>query len=120
MHPIVTLIDKKQMDILSSIINHPKFKAGDTLRVVINIQEGAKKWIQTVEGVCISRVNKGIASSFIVRKLDSSGAIEMRFPLWVDNIKIEVLKRGKVRRAKLYYLRHCSRKAGRIAEIRKS
>lgn len=120
MHPIIQAFEKKQIDQLLSKVKHPLFRAGDTLKVVVSIEEGAKKWTQTCEGVCISRVNKGIASNFTVRKLDPSGAVEMRFPFFVDDIHIEVLKRGKVRRAKLYYLKHCSRKAGRIKEITRS
>lgn len=117
MHPMVQAFEKKQMDLLSEKIQHPAFRAGDTLRVIINIEEGGKKWVQTCEGVCINLVKKGMSSTFVIRRLDPSGAVEMRFSLWYEGLKIQVLKRGKVRRAKLYYLRHCSRKAGRIKEL---
>lgn len=117
MHPVVAAFEKKQIEELSKKVEHPSFKAGDTLKVIIDIEESGKKWVQTCEGVCISVVQKGIASNFVVRRLESSGAIEMRFPMYATGIKIQVLKRGRVRRAKLYYLQHCSRKAGRIKEL---
>lgn len=117
MHPLVRAFEKKQMEALSQEINHKQFRAGDTLKVTVQIEEKGKKWTQTSEGVCISKVNKGIASNFIIRRLDSNGAVKMRFPLWLTGINVEVLKRGKVRRAKLYYLENCSRKAGRIKEL---
>jgi len=117
MHPMVQAFEKKQMGILSEKIQHPAFKAGDTLKVTINIEEGGKKWVQTCEGVCINKVSKGISSAFVVRRLDQNGAVEMRFSMWYEGLKIQVLRRGKVRRAKLYYLRNCSRKAGRIKEL---
>ena len=117
MHPLIREFEKNQIMEIGAKLQHPDFRAGDTLKVVVNIEEGAKKWVQTCEGVCISRVNKGIASSFIVRKLDSNSAVEMRFCMFAEGIKIQVLKRGKVRRAKLFYLRNCSRKSGRIKEL---
>lgn len=109
--------EDKQFSALQEKIKHPDFKAGDTLKITIDIEESGKKWVQTCEGVCIARTNKGLASSFIIRRLESSGAIEMRFPYYGEGINIQVLRRGKVRRAKLYYLKHCSRKAGRIKEL---
>lgn len=117
MHPLVRAFEQKQMTQLSEKIQHPQFRAGDSLKVTIDIEEGGKKWVQTCEGVCIAATNRGISSTFVVRRLDPSGAIEMRFSLWYSGLKIQVLKRGRVRRAKLYYLRNCSRKAGRIKEL---
>lgn len=117
MHNIVKAFEAKQIEAIGQKVKHPSFKAGDTLKVTVDIEESGKKWVQTCEGVCIARVNKGIASNFTVRRLESSGAIEMRFPLFVEGINIQVLRRGKVRRAKLFYLKHCSRKAGRIKEL---
>jgi len=117
MHQIVKAFEAKQIEQVGTKVSHPSFKAGDTLKITVDIEESGKKWTQTCEGVCIARVNKGIASNFIIRRLESSGAIEMRFPLYVEGINIQVLRRGKVRRAKLFYLAHCSRKAGRIKEL---
>ncbi len=117
MHPIVKAFEAKQMEEFRKKVTHPSFKAGDTLKITVDIEEGGKKWVQTCEGVCIARVNKGIASNFTIRRLESSGAIEMRFPMFVEGVNIQVLRRGKVRRAKLFYLKHCSRKAGRIKEL---
>jgi large subunit ribosomal protein L19 len=113
----VRAFEQKQIESLQEKIQHPKFRAGDTLRVIVDIEEGGKKWTQTSEGVCINKVNKGISSNFVIRRLDLSIAIEMRFSMFAQGIRIEVIKRGAVRRAKLYYLRHCSRKAGRIKEL---
>ena len=117
MHALVQAFEKKQIAQLSENIQHPKFKAGDTLKVVVNIEEGAKKWVQTCEGICISLTRRGLSSSFVIRRIDTGGAVEMRFALWAEGLKIHVVRRGKVRRAKLYYLRNCSRKAGRIKEL---
>lgn len=114
---LLKAFETKQLAALKEQVNHPEFKAGDTIKVTINIEEGGKKWTQTAEGVCIARTSKGIASSFIIRRLEGNGAIKMRFPVYGKGMNIQVLKRGKVRRAKLYYLENCSRKAGRIKEI---
>ncbi|GHF19809.1 hypothetical protein GCM10017044_13220 [Kordiimonas sediminis] len=95
----------------------PDFQAGDTLRVDVKIREGERERIQAFEGVCIARANKGISSNFTVRKLSYGEGVERVFPLYgpaVDNIT--VVRRGKVRRAKLYYLRGRTGKAARIAE----
>jgi large subunit ribosomal protein L19 len=116
MHHLVQTFEKKQMHAFAGTIKHPKFRTGDTLRITINIEEGVKKWTQTCEGVCISMTNKGIASSLVIRKLDPSGAIKLRFPLWLQGLTIHVIKLGIVKRAKLYYLDRCSRKQGRIRE----
>ena len=114
---LLKAFEAKQLAALQEQVTHPQFKAGDTLKVTINIEEGGKKWTQTAEGICIACTSKGVASSFVIRRLEGNGAIKMRFPLYGKGINIQVLKRGKVRRAKLYYLEHCSRKAGRIKEI---
>ncbi len=95
----------------------PKFAQGDTLRVDVKVKEGNRERIQAFEGVCIARANKGINSSFTVRKLSYGEGVERVFPLYSPIIdKITVLRRGKVRRAKLYYLRGRTGKAARIAE----
>jgi len=97
----------------------PMFKAGDTLRVHAKIVEGDKHRIQVFQGVCIKRVNRGIGSTFTVRKISGGVGVERIFPLHSPLIdKIEVLMVGRVRRAKLYYLRNLQGKAARIREVR--
>lgn len=99
----------------------PMFKAGDTLRVHVKIQEGNKERIQVFQGMCIKRVNRGIGSTFTVRKISGGIGVERIFPLHSPNIdKVEVLTVGRVRRAKLYYLRNLQGKAARIRELRRS
>jgi large subunit ribosomal protein L19 len=99
----------------------PLFKAGDTLRVHVKIQEGNKERIQVFQGMCIKRVNRGIGSTFTVRKISGGIGVERIFPLHSPNIDmIEVLTVGRVRRAKLYYLRNLQGKAARIRELRKN
>lgn len=95
----------------------PDFGAGDTLRISVRVVEGSRERIQAFEGVCIGRKNKGISSSFTVRKISYGEGVERIFPLYSPQVqKIEVLRRGRVRRAKLYYLRGRTGKAARIAE----
>ena len=97
----------------------PSFKAGDTLKVHVKIVEGDKHRIQMFQGVCISRKNNLISSTFTVRKISDGIGVERIFPLHSPNVdKIEVLKIGRVRRAKLYYLRKLQGKAARIQEKR--
>ena len=97
----------------------PDFKAGDTLRVGYKVTEGTRTRVQNYEGVCISRKNgSGIAGSFTVRKISFGEGVERVFPLHSTNIdSITVVRRGKVRRAKLYYLRERRGKSARIAEV---
>ena len=98
----------------------PPFKAGDTLKVHVKIVEGDKQRIQLFQGVCIARHNKGAGSSFMVRKISNGVGVERVFPLHAPTVeKIEVLTVGRVRRAKLYYLRNLQGKAARIRELRK-
>lgn len=95
----------------------PDFQAGDTLRVNVRIVEGTNERIQAFEGVCIARKNNGIGSSFTVRKLSYGEGVERIFPLYSPRLEsIEVVRRGDVRRAKLYYLRGRTGKAARIRE----
>ncbi len=96
----------------------PDFKAGDTIRVGYTVTEGTRTRVQNYEGVCIARKNgSGIAGSFTVRKISFGEGVERVFPLYSTNIEsIEVVRRGKVRRAKLYYLRSRRGKSARIAE----
>ena len=97
----------------------PPFKAGDTLKVHVKIVEGDKHRIQMFQGVCISRKNNLISSTFTVRKISDGIGVERIFPLHSPNVdKIEVLKIGRVRRAKLYYLRKLQGKAARIQDKR--
>lgn len=98
--------------------NIPDFKAGDTIRVGYKIIEGTRSRVQNYEGVCISRKGgKGIGASFTVRKISFGEGVERVFPLYSTNIdSITVVRRGKVRRAKLYYLRSRRGKSARIAE----
>jgi large subunit ribosomal protein L19 len=97
----------------------PEFRPGDTLRVGVKVVEGERTRIQNFEGVCIARANKGLGSSFTVRKISFGEGVERVFPLYSPNIEsIAVVRRGAVRRAKLYYLRGRTGKAARIAERR--
>ncbi len=95
----------------------PEFTPGDTVRVHVKVSEGQRERIQAYEGVCIARKNAGLNSSFTVRKISFGEGVERVFPLHGPVIdKIEVVRRGKVRRAKLYYLRERRGRAARIAE----
>lgn len=95
----------------------PDFKAGDTVKVMYRIQEESGSRLQAYEGVCIARKNNGDASSFTVRKISFGEGVERVFPLHSPNVtSITVIRRGKVRRSKLYYLRQLFGKAARIAE----
>lgn len=97
----------------------PNFGPGDNLRVHVRVVEGTRERIQVFEGVCIGRHNKGIGSSFTVRKVSMGEGVERIFPLYSTRIdKIEVSRRGDVRRAKLYYLRDRTGKGTRIKEKR--
>ena len=95
----------------------PTFRAGDTLRVGVRVVEGERTRVQNYEGVCIARSNKGIGSNFTVRKMSFGEGVERVFPLYSPNIEsITVVRRGVVRRAKLYYLRGRTGKRALIAE----
>ena len=97
----------------------PEFSAGDTLRVNVRIVEGTNERVQAYEGVCIAKKNRGLNSSFTVRKVSHGEGVERTFPLYSPRIdSIEVVRRGDVRRAKLYYLRDRSGKSARIREKR--
>ena len=96
----------------------PDFKAGDTVRVGYKVTEGTRSRVQMYEGVCISRSGGGISASFTVRKISFGEGVERVFPLYSTNIdSIEVVRRGRVRRAKLYYLRDRRGKSARIVEV---
>ena len=95
----------------------PVFRPGDTVRVGVKVIEGERTRVQAYEGVCIARSNKGIGSNFTVRKMSFGEGVERVFPLYSPNIEsITVVRRGVVRRAKLYYLRGRTGKRARIAE----
>ncbi len=95
----------------------PPFRAGDTLRVNVRVREGEKERLQAFEGVCIARRGSGVSGTFTVRKISSGVGVERIFPLHSPMIgDITVVRRGQVRRAKLYYLRHLTGKATRIRE----
>src|ERR1700733_14974786 len=97
----------------------PEFRPGDTLKVGVKVVEGERTRVQNYEGVCIARSNKGMGSSFTVRKISFGEGVERVFPLYSPNVEsIEVVRRGAVRRAKLYYLRGRTGKSARIAERR--
>ena len=97
----------------------PEFRPGDTVRVGVKVIEGERTRVQNYEGVCIARANKGIGSNFTVRKMSFGEGVERVFPLYSPNIEsITVVRRGVVRRAKLYYLRGRTGKRARIAERR--
>jgi len=113
---VIAELEAEQVAALGADI--PDFKPGDTIRVGYKVTEGTRSRVQNYEGVCIARNNgKGIAGSFTVRKISFGEGVERVFPLHSTNIdSITVIRRGKVRRAKLYYLRSRRGKSARIAE----
>ena len=113
---ILQQFEHEQVTKLVAINPVPKFAAGDTLRIQVKVVEGERERTQAYEGMCIARKNAGINSAFTVRKISFGEGVERVFPLYSPNIRIEVLRRGDVRRAKLYYLRGRTGKSARIAE----
>jgi len=114
---ILDRIGQKQIEAAVAERPIPEFGPGDTLRVSVKVIEGTRERVQAFEGVCIGRKNDGIGSSFTVRKLSYGEGVERVFPLYSPKVQnIEVVRRGRVRRAKLYYLRGRTGKAARIAE----
>jgi large subunit ribosomal protein L19 len=110
-------IEQEQIAKLSGGKAIPDFSPGDTLRVKVKVIEGTRERVQAFEGVCIARKNAGLNSSFTVRKISYGEGVERVFPLYSPRIDgIELIRRGKVRRAKLYYLRGRTGKRARIAE----
>ena len=117
MNNILENFEKDQMQQLMTEKTYPEFNAGDTLKVHLKVKEGEKERIQVFEGVCIAKKNAGVNSSFTVRKISYGEGIERILPYYSPQIsKIEVVKRGDVRRSKLYYLRGRSGKSARITE----
>ncbi len=116
---IIQQIEAEQIEGLTAKRAIPTFRPGDTLKVGVKVVEGERTRVQNYEGVCIARANKGMGSNFTVRKLSFGEGVERVFPLYSPNIdSIEVVRRGVVRRAKLYYLRGRTGKSARIAERR--
>jgi large subunit ribosomal protein L19 len=116
---LIQQLEAEQIGQLTQSRAIPEFRPGDTLRVGVKVVEGDRTRVQNYEGVCIARSNKGLGSSFTVRKISFGEGVERVFPLYSPNIEsIEVVRRGAVRRAKLYYLRGRTGKSARIAERR--
>ena len=116
---LIETLEREAIDALTADKKLPEFRPGDTLRVGVKVVEGDRARVQNFEGVCIARSNKGVGSSFTVRKISFGEGVERVFPLYGPIIEsIEVVRRGDVRRAKLYYLRGRTGKAARIAERR--
>jgi large subunit ribosomal protein L19 len=115
----MSILQEIQKEQLRSDI--PEFAPGDTLRVNVRVREGEKERLQAFEGVCIARKNGGISETFTMRKVSSGVGVERVFPLHSPSLEsITVVRRGRVRRAKLYYLRALRGKAARIKEKRRS
>ena len=116
---LIQTLEREQIEELTAKRAIPEFRPGDTLRVGVRVVEGERTRVQNYEGVCIARSNKGIGSNFTVRKISFGEGVERVFPLYSPSIEeIAVVRRGVVRRAKLYYLRGRTGKSARIAERR--
>ena len=114
---VLETIEKEQVEKLTQGKTIPEFAPGDTVRVSVRVVEGERERVQAFEGVCIARKNAGLNSSFTLRKISYGEGVERIFPLYSPRLSaIEVVRRGRVRRAKLYYLRGRTGKAARIAE----
>ena len=114
---IIRDIEAEQISEILKKREVPEFKAGDTLKVNVFVTEGNKERIQAFEGVCIARSNRGFNSTFTIRKISHGEGVERVFPLYSPMLEsINLVRRGKVRRSKLYYLRQRSGKSARIAE----
>ena len=114
---ILDMVGQTTIDKVQAERPVPRFEPGDTLKVHVKVQEGTRERIQVYEGLCIGRKNAGVNSSFTVRKISFGEGVERVFPLYGPGIwEIEVVRKGVVRRAKLYYLRDLRGKASRIAE----
>jgi large subunit ribosomal protein L19 len=116
---IIQQLEAEQIAKLTGNRAIPEVRPGDTLKVGVRVVEGERTRVQNYEGVCIARSNKGMGSSFTVRKISFGEGVERVFPLYSPNIEsITVVRKGAVRRAKLYYLRGRTGKSARIAERR--
>ncbi|MEO9600849.1 50S ribosomal protein L19 [Parasphingorhabdus sp.] len=116
---LIQTLEKEAVEAFVASKDIPEFRAGDTLRIGVRVVEGERVRTQNFEGVCIARTNRGMGSNFTVRKMSFGEGVERVFPLYSPNIEsITVVRRGIVRRAKLYYLRGRTGKRARIAERR--
>lgn len=116
---LIQTLEKEAVDAFTASKDIPEFRAGDTVRIGVRVVEGERVRTQNFEGVCIARTNRGMGSNFTVRKISFGEGVERVFPLYSPNIEsITVVRRGIVRRAKLYYLRGRTGKRARIAERR--
>ena len=116
---LIQQLEAEQIAKLTANKKIPEFRPGDTLKVGVKVVEGERTRVQNYEGVCIARANRGMGSSFTVRKMSFGEGVERVFPLYSPNIdSIDVVRKGAVRRAKLYYLRGRTGKSARIAERR--
>ena len=114
---VIQELEKEEADRLLALRKVPDFQPGDTVRVNVKIKEGERERVQAYEGVCIARSGGGVHEAFTVRKISFGEGVVRVFPLYGPIIdKLEVVRRGRVRRAKLYYLRDRSGKSARIAE----
>jgi large subunit ribosomal protein L19 len=114
---IIQQLDKEQVDAIAAKRPVPEFAPGDTLRVNVKVTEGTRTRVQAYEGVCIARSGGGLSENFTVRKISYGEGVERVFPVYSPLIdSITVVRRGKVRRAKLYYLRGLRGKSARIVE----
>tara|TARA_A100001011_G_scaffold338269_1_gene368983 strand:- start:1730 stop:2299 length:570 start_codon:yes stop_codon:yes gene_type:complete len=117
MSNLLDTFEKQQIERLTSKKRIPAFRPGDTLKVTVKITEGSKSRLQAFEGICIARKNNLVNSNFTVRKISHGEGVERIFPLFSPIVeKIDVVRKGDVRRAKLYYLRELSGKKARIAD----
>src|ERR1700742_4605513 len=117
MNNVIAELDREQHDALAARAKHPDFTHGDTVKVWVKVREGEKERLQAYEGVVIARSGSGLNENFTVRKISYGEGVERVFPVLSPNIdRVEGLKRGKVRRAKLYYLRDRRGKSARIFE----
>jgi large subunit ribosomal protein L19 len=114
---IIEQLEKEQLEIVAAMRAVPEFQPGDTLKVNVKVVEGTRSRVQAFEGVCIARSGGGLSESFTVRKISYGEGVERVFPVYSPLIaSIDVVRRGKVRRAKLYYLRDRRGKSARIVE----
>jgi large subunit ribosomal protein L19 len=114
---ILQKFEAKQLAKLQGEKQVPQFSPGDTIKVNVKIKEGTRERIQAYEGVCIARTGEGMNENFCVRKISYGEGVERTFPLWSNRIEsIELVRRGSVRRAKLYFLRDLRGKSARISE----
>lgn len=114
---LIQTLEKEQLDAITAGKRLDAFDAGDTVKVNVKIVEGTAERVQAFEGICIARKDRGIHSSFTVRKISNGEGVERIFPLYSPRVdSVELIRKGSVRRAKLYYLRERTGKSARIAE----